>query len=107
MSPITPYTIKVTVGSTIFRDNTKLTVSYLNGIDPTRPNEQINGLNTPCDITISVVDMRTYPTKNYWIILGRIIDMDMDKEKVELLNTIQSFYYPRDSFSLTSVADMP
>ena len=105
MSPITPSIIKATVGSTIFRDNTKLTVSYLNGIDPTRPNEQINGLNTPCDITISVVDMRTYPNNNYWIILGRIIDMD--KEKVELLNTIQSFYYPRDSFSLTSVADIP
>ena len=105
MSPITPSIIKATVGSTIFRDNTKLTVSYLNGIDPTRPNEKINELNTPCDITISVVDMRTYPNKNYWIILGRIIDMD--KEKVELLNTIQSFYYPRDSFSLTSVADIP
>ena len=105
MSPITPSIIKATVGSTIFRDNTKLTVSYLNGIDPTRPNERINGLNTPCDITISVLDMRTYPNKNYWFILGRIIDMD--KEKVELLNTIQSFYYPRDSFSLTSVADIP
>ena len=105
MSPITPSTIKATVGSTIFRDNTKLTVSYLNGIDPTRPNEKINELNTPCDITISVVDMRTYLNKEYWIILGRIIDMD--KEKVELVNTIQSFYYPRDSFSLTSVADIP
>ena len=105
MSPITPSIIKATVGSTIFRDNTKLTVSYLNGIDPTRPNERINGLNTPCDITISVLDMRTYPNKEYWIILGKIIDMD--KEKVELLNTIQSFYYPRDSFSLTSVADIP
>ena len=105
MSPITPSIIKATVGSTIFRDNTKLTVSYLNGIDPTRPNEKNNGLNTPCEITISVVDMLTYPNKNYWFILGRIIDMD--KEKVELLNTIQSFYYPRDSFSLTSVADIP
>ena len=105
MSPITPSTIKATVGSTIFRDNTKLMVSYLNGIDPTRPNEKINELNTPCDITISVVDMRTYPNKEYWVILGRIIDMD--KEKVELVNTIQSFYYPRDSFSLISVADIP
>ena len=49
--------------------------------------------------------MRSYPNKEYWVILGRIIDMD--KEKVELVNTIQSFYYPRDSFSLTSVADIP
>ena len=38
-----------------------------------------NGLNTPCEITISVVDMRTYPNKNYWFILGRIIDMDKEK----------------------------
>ena len=105
MSPITPSTIKTTVGSTIFRDNTKLTVSYLNGINITKPWDRIHGLTMPCDITISVLDMRTYPDKEYWIIVGRILKID--NQHNDLVNTVQQFYYPRDSFMLANNASIP
>jgi hypothetical protein len=105
MTSITPSTIQAKFGSTYFSDNTKLMVSYLDGKDTTKPSERINGLSSPCGVTISVLDMRTYPDKDYWIIAGRIVSMDCEDD--ELLNTVQTFYHPRDSFMLPNVAPIP
>ena len=101
----TPSTIQERIGSTCFGDNTELKVGYLEGKDTTKPCERINGLTIPCGYTISVVDMRTYPNKDVWMIMGKILKME--NEDNELLNTVQVFYHPRDSFNLTNVSAIP
>ena len=105
MSSITPSNINEKIGSTCFNNNTELMVSYLNGKNSTIPYERIHGLSIPCELTISVVDMRTYPDKDYWIIIGRILKME--KEDHALVNTVQPFYYPRDKFMLANIASIP
>ena len=105
MTSITPSTLKERIGSAHFNDNTEVIVSYLNGINITKPWDRIHGLTMPCDITISVLDMRTFPDKEYWIIVGRILKID--NQHNDLVNTVQQFYYPRDSFMLANNASIP
>ena len=105
MTSITPSSINEKIGSTHFNDNTELMVGYLEGKDTKKPYERIRGLTIPCGITIFVVDMRTYPDKDYWMIIGRILKID--NQHNHLVNTVQQFYYPRDSFMLANNASIP
>ena len=89
MTSITPFTIKERIGSAHFNDNTEVIVSYLNGINITKPWDRIHGLTMPCDITISVLDMRTFPDKEYWIIVGRILKID--NQRRGFLSQLETF----------------
>jgi len=102
MVSITPENIVSIIGSKCFEDNQIIMVSYLKGDDIHKTSERINGLNNSQTFKIRVLDMRSYIEKKFWTIAGKIEDFEDENNEHELIEPIQTFYYPRDKFTLPS-----